>query len=585
MKTDKLLLIMQVLNAIAATLFLVIYSDYNTYILSAISILYMLVAINIYKYFNKIDLAHYSLWAQSVLAFLIYSLYGLGSMQAPQSFEKVNTKNNIIFNFHAAKKIDKICYFVGIDDNARFTLEEKTNTGWKGFYKYEENFPFSFRWRCIEQELNTTMIRLRITQNSMMLNEVKFLYKNSPIQYTSKNIKLNDEQFIKIDTTYYGGMFFDEIYHGRTAYEIIHNRQIYETTHPFLGKVLLSHGIKFFGMTPFGWRISNLLFASFFIFLIYYFSLIMFKSTFTSFVSSMTVVYSFMHFTQARAAAIDTFGVLFILASYYFLYKFIINQKLSWLITSGIFFGLAASIKWSALFASFGFFSIAIYLIISSYPLKQQFKGYRLLLYGALSHIIIATLVYALTFYDLYFNTGSIQAIIDYQVNMYDYHTRLVATHPYSSPWWSWMIDMKPMNYYRDIKDGVFSSITCFGNPAIFWTGIAVVPYILYVSIIKRKINAIFLLIAFLSLYLPYIFVSRLMFIYHFYYSVPFLIIMIAYVINDLLRHKPKDYILLFIYISMVIMLFFMFYPILSGYEISKSFVDNYLVWFEGWWL
>ncbi len=92
----------------------------------------------------------------------------------------------------------------------------------------------------------------------------------SPIELPAKS--LNDEPDITIDTTYYGGMFFDEIYFGRTAYEILHKLQIYETTHPFLGKAIISQGIKMFGMTPFGWRFINVIFATFMIILMLLFS-------------------------------------------------------------------------------------------------------------------------------------------------------------------------------------------------------------------------------------------------------------------------------------------------------------------------
>ena len=57
------------------------------------------------------------------------------------------------------------------------------------------------------------------------------------------------------------GMYFDEIYHGRTGFETLHGLPIYETTHPPLGKDLIAVGIALFGMNPFGWRIMGALFG------------------------------------------------------------------------------------------------------------------------------------------------------------------------------------------------------------------------------------------------------------------------------------------------------------------------------------
>lgn len=51
--------------------------------------------------------------------------------------------------------------------------------------------------------------------------------------------------------TYLTGTMFDEVYHGRTAYEFLHKLTTYETTHPHLGKILISFGIIAFGMNRF----------------------------------------------------------------------------------------------------------------------------------------------------------------------------------------------------------------------------------------------------------------------------------------------------------------------------------------------
>jgi len=53
---------------------------------------------------------------------------------------------------------------------------------------------------------------------------------NKTIPYSTTLQRLNDEQYIKPDKSYYSSMFFDEIYFGRTAYEILYKLQIYETT-------------------------------------------------------------------------------------------------------------------------------------------------------------------------------------------------------------------------------------------------------------------------------------------------------------------------------------------------------------------
>jgi len=588
MKTDKSILILHILSIVPALAFLIIYAEKSIFYISITILLILLLGINIYKYIKNIPLRYYTALFTLIGTFFLYAFYGLGSTQAPQTYETLKDGESVtLFNFPEPTYVDKFCYYVGINKNVHFTLESAKNSKWKKIYTYDEsNFPYSFRWQCVDINVTTSRMLLRITRNEMQLNEVRFFNNNKLIPYTSNKNNLNDEPKPSIGTDYYSSMFFDEIYHGRTAYELLHNiYPVYENTHPYLGKLLLIPGIKAFGMTPFGWRFMNVLFASILIFVAYNFALRLFKERIFAFVAAFLMTYSFMHFTQARMAAIDTFGVLFIFISYFFLYRFIIKQKLSLLLLSGVFYGLASAVKWSAVFAALGFILIALYLLISKYPLQKRFSGYRLLLYGILSYGVVAILVYASTFYDIYLKTGSFQSIIDYQFNMYDYHSHIASTHSYSSNWWSWPLDIKPMCYYREIKDNLFSSITVFGNPAIFWFGITSILYLIFVMIKQRTLEASFILLAFLGLYLPYIFVGRLMFIYHFYYAVPFFILSIVYLWKDIVSYSPKLYKVLFVYLVLVSSLFLMFYPVISGYEIAKPYVDNYLIWFDSWWL
>ncbi len=582
----KQLLILQTVITIPFLVFILIYgSSISTYYLSIPIVLALFLGFNIFTFIKKDRVVKPPLLLILVTTFLFYAFTHLGSKEAPQSFEKIDINTNskgVLFDFKKEQQIDKFCYYIGIDKNIKFRLGYFKNSGkWEKFYNYDKNFPFSFRWNCEKVNIKTSKIGILVSKGEATFGEIRFLNKNQLVPFKSKELKkINDETNIKIDTTYYGGMFFDEIYFGRTAYEILHKLKIYETTHPFLGKAIISQGIKVFGMTPFGWRFINVLFGALMIVIIYYLALLIFKNSLYAISSAIILTYSFMHFTQVRISIIDTFGVSFVMLSYYFLYRFIIKQKLSWLLISGIFFGLASAIKWSAVFASLGFIFISIYLLISKYPLKKSFAGYRLILYGILSYLIIGLSVYYLTFY-IYMEDNSLSNIIKYQVDMYNYHSALQATHPYSSKWWSWIIDYRPMCYYRNIVGDRFSSITVFGNPAIFWTGILAIIYLLYSTLKTNKLESAFILLAFLGLYLPYIFVGRLMFIYHFYYAVPFLILSIIYMFKNLID-KEK---LLYFYMVTVIILFLLYYPVLSGFEVAKWYVDNYLVWFSGWWL
>jgi predicted membrane-bound dolichyl-phosphate-mannose-protein mannosyltransferase len=584
MNSNRALLFMQILTVVPLVVFLVIYADGMAYSLLAFFLLLALV-INIYFLIKNKPIKSYPLVFLLMGSFYLYAFYGLGSTQTPQTFHTLKDGQSVtLFEFEKPEQIDKVCYYVGIDKNVNFTLEYQRDKRWKKFYTYEKSYPYSFRWKCINHRVKTEKMLLRVTKNQMMLGEVRFSHQNKNIPYQTKKNYLNDEANLSVDTSYYAGMFFDEIYFGRTAYEIMHNIPVYENTHPYLGKHLIIPGIKLFGMTPFGWRFMNVLFAGLLIFMAYYFGLHLFKKQEYGFISAFLMTYSFMHLSQARVGLIDTFGVLFVFISYFYLYRFIVQQQLSRLLISGVFFGLAASVKWSAVFAALGFLFIALYLLLSRYPLQKRFSGYRLLMYGVLSYGLIAFTVYAFSFFDIYGHTHSVQSIINYNTNMYNYHSTLQATHPYSSPWWSWPLDMKPMGYYKEMKHGLLSSINAFGNPALFWLGIVAVLYLLLIAFMRKSLEATFILLAFLGLYLPYVFVGRLMFIYHFYYAIPFLILAIVYMLKDAMERFSFIRHFYGIYLLIVSGLFLAFYPVLSGYVIPQSHVSQWLKWFSTWW-
>ena len=81
---------------------------------------------------------------------------------------------------------------------------------------------------------------------------------------------LTDEQTLVPEyTSYMENMYFDEVYHARTAIENIEYIRPYEISHPPLGKILLGIGIRIFGKNPFGWRFMGTLTGALMLPLIY----------------------------------------------------------------------------------------------------------------------------------------------------------------------------------------------------------------------------------------------------------------------------------------------------------------------------
>ena len=177
--------------------------------------------------------------------------------------------------------------------------------------------------------------------------------------------------------------------------------------------------------------------------------------------------------------------------------------------------------------------------------------------------------------------TWGIRTIWQNQIHMFSYHSGLVANHPFASNWWSWPLLLTPIwLYVSDISDGVRAGITSFGNPAVWWFGTFAVAFAIYALAKKRfrEPDLTFLLVALAAQFLPWIFVGRLTFIYHFFPSVPFMVLIIAWYFQHHVRRRW-----VFAYCALVLALFMLFYPVLSGAPISVEFVREYLRWLPGW--
>ena len=177
---------------------------------------------------------------------------------------------------------------------------------------------------------------------------------------------------------------------------------------------------------------------------------------------------------------------------------------------------------------------------------------------------------------------------------MYDYHAHLDADHDFASPAYSWPLIKKPLLEYRNTSLPVnrTSLMYVLGNPAVFWFGIICTLAAILISIAKKDKRAVPFLVAFAFQYLPWFRVSRCIFIYHFFTSVPFLILCIVYVLNFLREEFPqvveRDFgskyageitflaskVFTYSYLVITLALFILLYPAISGMELPTSYLD-----------
>jgi len=266
------------------------------------------------------------------------------------------------------------------------------------------------------------------------------------------------------------------------------------------------------------------------------------------------------------------------------------------LVFCGISVGLGAACKWSALYGGLG---LAVLFFWDMYKRSQEpappalggrFSGQAAvtILTAVGCFALIPAIIYTLSYIPFFQVPGpghELKDMISLQGRMYHYHADLVATHDFSSPWWSWPLIGRPLWLYHGegVAEGMRSTLVTMGNPLIWWL---IVPAALGTGIIGwiyRDKRAFFLLAAFVGQYLPWILVSRIAFIYHFFPLLPFGMLCIVYVMQMLSRERPWIKRAVWWYLGACLALFIWFYPALSGLPVSEGWIRS-LRWIPSLW-
>lgn len=522
--------------------------------------------------------------AYSLLAFL-----QLGDTTAPQSFWEAQPGTILRIDLGKQYDISRVCAYTGISQaNYEFYIAEDPLGQQMEVGKLET--PYCFCWNQLDASLSGRYLFLRIFQDTGSLGELAVYDANGrqiPIPSNADWELLADEQDTAVyEPTYRNGTYFDEIYHARTAYEFIHGLSPYETTHPPLGKVLISLGIYLFGMTPFGWRFVGTLLGCAMLPLFYLLCKRMFHSTRGAALGCGLFALDFMHFAQTRIATIDTYALFFILLMTLFMVEYLQTHHYRSLAFCGISFGLGAASKWTCIYAGAG---LAV-LFFTDLFLNRKQKNFSQIavkrcLWCLLFFVVIPVGIYALSYLPWTRCAGqSWQTVWNNQFDMYNYHSKLEAEHPYSSPWYEWLVMVKPMVFYRrETMTGRISTLATFGNPLIWWGGLVALIAAAVIGI-RRKDQTVWQIgCSYLAQLLPWVAVSRIVFIYHYFNCTPFLILSLVYVFLAIQNKYPKAKGVMWGYLGAAAVLFLMFYPVLSGQEASISYVQNWLCWFPQW--
>jgi len=436
---------------------------------------------------------------------------------------------------------------------------------------------------------------------------------------------------------------FDELYFANDAHDDLLGRDYFDPEPP-LAKLIIAIGIKLFGFNSFGWRFMPALFGTALIPLMYLLARQLLAVRFFAIAAGVLTAFDGMTFVESRTAVIDIIPITLVVLAY-LLFHLHLNAdtvaRRRWMIVlTGVTLGLAIGAKWTTL-AAYGTILVILGLrlvlrwtrydgttagvaLLSLALLPAIVYGLSFTRYLTITHGITNLTQPALSFLPLHVNPGAIWTeIAEWHRQTWIYHINLKADHIFYSPWWSWPLDFRPVVYYytgsklgidQSTGSALVAEIFNLGNPLIWWAatlslvGIAIgLPALIQDYLSRHDLDPVdaerrdlagpldqrlyvstFVLVAFITAWLPLALVPRGLFLYHMLGGLPAMFLGLALGLTYLrsirgfmpgMALRLSGAVPATAYLVMVIGFFLYFYPLWTGLPLTADALNSH-VWF-----
>ena len=525
----------------------------------------------------------------------VVSLIGLGDTKAPQNpLDAIGTSKTETIRLE--EPADVLRVYTGVTWTGSLTLKDANGEPAAHLDLSNQD---AFKWKKVDvSDLKPGIYEVQLENSQMM--EMAFLTDSGELVPASGEGALLDEQALVPKTfTYKNSTYFDEIYHGRTAYEHLHGMRVYETTHPPLGKVFIMLGIALFGMTGFGWRISGTLFGIALVPVLYLFVRRLTKSRFAAGIAAALCALDGLRFAQSRISTIDIYGTFFILLGAYFMVWYCqsvlekgVDKSILPMALAGVAFGLGAASKWTGLYAGAGL--AVVYFGVLWQRWKQNEPNFKrelktAIVGGVLFFVIVPLIIYIGSYFPYWWreNGFSLAEWWNCQKTMLSYHSGLNATHPYESRWYTWLFVVRPVWYYSgggNAVPGMHSGISGMGNPLVYWISTMAMGIVMWRQFSGRGSRAGGALVVFyLSQLLPWVIISRSTFAYHYFPSLWFAVAAVGLIFADWYEKQPKKAArTAAVLLAAALVVFIWFFPAVSGLTVPEGWTAS-MRWMKSW--
>jgi dolichyl-phosphate-mannose-protein mannosyltransferase len=441
--------------------------------------------------------------------------------------------------------------------------------------------------------------------------------------------------------TYPKDLLFDEAYYPPQAHQLLtwgfeYNRGYSFIVHPPLGKWLIAAGEQLFGYNSFGWRFPSAVAGAVAVVVLVRLARRLTGSTLLGLLAGLLLALDGFSFTLSRIGLLDVFLQVFVVSAVACLVvdRDVVRARVramngvparlgprGWRIAAGFLFGCACAVKWS------GVWFLAFFAVLSLFWDRSAWREARVPgptwttvrrgLPGAMWALgAVPVLTYLASFTGWFlgetsqgkawaqqnpdtafpFVPDALRSLWHEHAQWLTFHNGLSSPHPWESGPWSWLVDGRPILLWNpqgltdSAGDQVIRYILMVGTPTLWFAFTPALLWLAWRIVARRDPAAVTVAVAIAAGWLTwFINLDRTMFIFYMAPAVPFFVLAVVLVLQDVLGRDDGDTLrrqvglgAVCLYVALVAATFAFFYPVLTGQPLSHP---EWLLrmWFPSW--
>ncbi|MCX5936152.1 MAG: phospholipid carrier-dependent glycosyltransferase [Pseudanabaena sp. LacPavin_0818_WC45_MAG_42_6] len=410
-------------------------------------------------------------------------------------------------------------------------------------------------------------------------------------------------RFWNLDGT--ADVVFDEVYYPKFAQNYLRGETLFDA-HPPLAKYIIAIGIKIFGYAPFGYRCMTALAGSLLPLITYELFWQLSDRRGWAWLAGWFIAMDGLLLVESRFGLINIYILLFGMLSHLCIVLALkrSRQRWFWVLATGLMLGASISVKWTGLAYVVGLIALMGY----------AWSRYRQTL--NVLQILIGLIILPIAFY---FVEWIPHLLINPERDIWELHRQILGfhqnlgvgktepIHPYCSPWWSWVLLIRPVAYFFEMRpNSMVQFVHAMGNPLLYWlSAIALLLGLSFLVASKLRfppklitqINfeysskspstlfwlTFYVITSFLAHWLPWSLSKRCIFLYHYMPASVFAFATLALLVSLMWRSPLPELKTLGSGIVATITIAFIFWlPIYIGLPISSGYLPV-LMWLPSW--